>query len=93
MPTFAVVPVEQAQRPPANSKRDLLLREYQSFIEQVGSGRAGSLTPEGEETPQAVRRRLGAAARLLGVQLTVRRAGQTVVFWRATRRGRPRRAS
>ena len=92
MPTFAVVPIEQAQRPPANSKRDLLLKAYQGFIERVGPRQAGSLAPEGDETPQAVRRRLGAAAKLSGVNLTVRRAGQTVYFWKATRRGRPRRS-
>ena len=92
MPSFSLVPIQQAQRPPANSKRALLLKEYQGFIERVGPRQAGSLTPEAGETPQAVRRRLGAAAKLSGVRLTVRRAGQSVVFWKQARRGRPRRA-
>ena len=93
MPDFSVVPMEQASRTPANDKRAQLMKEYQGFIERVGPRRAGSLAPEGEETAQAVRRRLGAAAKLSGVSLTVRRAGQTVYFWKARRRGRPRRTS
>lgn len=93
MPSFSVVPIEQAQRPPVDSKRALLLKEYQGFIERVGPRQAGSLAPEGDETPQAVRRRLGAAAILSGATLTVRRAGQTVYFWKRTRRGRPRRST
>ncbi len=93
MPLFSVVPAAQAQRRPASSKRTLLLKEYQGYIEQAGSSRAGGLTPDAGETPQAVRRRLGAAAKLSGVRLTIKRAGQTVYFWRATRRGRPRRSS
>lgn len=91
MPTFSTLPAEQVQQPPVNRKRALLLQEYQGFIEQVGNSRAGSLTPEYGETTIAVRRRLGAAAKLSGVALTVRTVEQTVYFWRARRRGRPRR--
>ena len=93
MPLFSIVPAEQAQRQPVSSQRALLLKEYQGYIEQAGSGRAGSLTPDAGETPQALRRRLGAAAKLSGVRLTIKRSGQTVYFWRTTRRGRPRRSS
>ena len=91
MPKFSVVPIEQAQQPPVNTKRTLILKEYQGFIEQVGLRRAGSLQPDPGETPTAVRRRLGEAAKALGMNLTIKRAGETVYFWKATKRGRPRR--
>ena len=91
MPKFSVIPVEQAQQPPANNKRALVLKEYQNFIEQVGPRRAGSLTPDAGETPAAVRSRLGEAAKALRVNLTIRKVGETVYFWKVPRRGRSRR--
>lgn len=93
MPKFTVVPVEQAQQPPVNSKRALVLKVYQGFIEQVGPRRAGSLTSDVGETPTAVRRRLGEAAQALGVNLTIRRVEEMVYFWKAARWGRPPRTS
>jgi len=82
MPTFSVVPVEQAQLPAVGSKRALLLGEYQGFIEQIGSRQAGSLTPEYGETTQAVRRRLRAAAKLSGVALTAEQSGRRSISGR-----------
>ena len=93
MPNFSVVPVEQAQQPAANSKRAVVLKEYQGFIEQVGPRRAGCLTPDSGETPAALRRRLGEAAKALRVNLTIKRVGQTVYFWKVPRRGRRRTIS
>ena len=92
MPSFTTVPIDRAQPQPSTSKRALLLKEYQSFIDQLGPRQAGRLTPEAGETANAVRRRIGAAARLSGIQLTIRRADDSVYFWKVARRGRPRRS-
>lgn len=58
------------------------LRQYQGYIKKVPAGETGRLTPGKGETPAAVRRRLGAAAKALGVQLKVKRVGDRVFFWR-----------
>ena len=91
MPSFNAVPINEAQPQPATSVRALLLKEYESFIGQLGPRQAGRLTPEAGETVRAVRVRLGAAARLAGVQLVIRRTPEAVYFWKAATRGRPRR--
>ena len=57
------------------------LKQYQGYIKKVPTGETGRLTPGKGETPAAVRRRLGAAAKALGVQLTVKRIGDRVFFW------------
>ena len=93
MPSFAILSIDEAKPQPSTGKRALLLKEYQSFIDRLGPRQAGRLTPEGGETATAVRRRIGAAARLSGVQLTIRRKDEAVYFWKVPRRGRPRRAT
>ena len=57
------------------------LKQYQGYIKKVPAGETGRLTPGKGETPAAVRRRLGAAATALGVQLKVKRVGDRVFFW------------
>ena len=44
MPLFAVVPMDDAQRKRAPTKSDLLLKEYQEYIDLVGTRQAGKLT-------------------------------------------------
>ena len=58
------------------------LKQYQGYIKKVTAGETGRLTPAKGETPAAVRRGLGAAAKALGVQLTVKRVGDRLYFWR-----------
>ena len=58
------------------------LKQYQGYIKKVTAGETGRLTPAKGETPAAVRRRLGAAAKALGVKLTVKGVGDRVFFWR-----------
>ena len=62
--------------------RLLPLKQYQGYFKKVTAGETGRLTPSRGETPAAVRRRLGAAARAPGVQLTVKRLGDPVYLWR-----------
>ena len=73
---------EETSRRPAVSPVLARLKQYQGYVKKVASGQTGRLTPDKGETTAAVRRRLGAAAKALGVQLTVKRVGDRVFFWR-----------
>ena len=81
MPTFKAVSRNEAMMQTATGKKGQLLRQYAGFIEQVPEGEAGSLSPEEGESVAAVRRRLGAAAKLLGKKLTMKRVDNAVLFW------------
>ena len=82
MPTFEIMSAREAQMEMSlRGSRGEVLREYIGYIEQVGTDHAGKLTAQEGETTAAVRRRLGAAAQLLGKTLTVTRNGSVVYFW------------
>ena len=95
MPTFELVPIEDATKKTNPSKRARVLEEYVGYIGQLTGGQAGKLQPCEGETPTAVKRRVGAAAKLAGKDLVIRRAGNDVYFWEREgakrRRGRPRK--
>ncbi|MDE2836019.1 MAG: hypothetical protein OXL97_00715 [Chloroflexota bacterium] len=97
MPMFSVVMASEARASIANEKRALVLGEYIGYIQRIGPGEAGMLTAGEGETTQAVRRRLSAAAELLGRSLEVRRSGNAVYvyFWarEGRRHGRPRKTA
>ena len=83
MPAFRRVSREEVtDREPAVSPALLQLRQYQGFIKKLASGETGRLRPDLGETPAAVRRRLGAAAKAMGLQLTMKRIGDQTYFWR-----------
>ena len=83
MPGFRRVSREEtSNRRPAISPALARLQQYEAYIKKVTPGETGRLTPGEGETPAALRRRLGAAAKALGVQLTVKRVGDRVYFWR-----------
>ena len=83
MPGFRRVSREEiSSRRPAVNPALARLKQYQAYIKKVGAGETGRLTPSKGESSAAVRRRLGAAARALGVKLTVKRVGDQVFFWR-----------
>ena len=83
MPGFRRVSREEASnRRPAVSPALARLKQYQGYVKRVAPGVTGRLTPSKGEAPAAVRRRLGAAAKSLGIQLTVKRVGDQVFFWR-----------
>ena len=69
----------------------MIMRQYMDFIEQLEAGRAGKLIPDEGETTAAIRRRLGAAAQLLGKSLVVNRLGDVVFFWEEASSPVPRR--
>ncbi len=73
----------------ASGKRAQIVAEYVRYIEQLEEGEAGRLQAAEGEPITTIRRRLGAAARQLERNLTVRRAGDEIYFWAAeTRRAR-----
>ena len=96
MPTFELVSIERATIKTNPSKRAKILEEYVGYVEQLKSGQAGKLQPCEGESVNAVRRRIGAAAKLAGKDLVIRRVGCEVYFWKREgerkRRGRPRKA-
>ena len=93
VPTLELVSIEEATIKTNPSKRARILEEYVGYIGQLTAGQAGKLQPSEGETPTAVRRRVGAAAKLAGKDLVIRRAGDDVYFWEREgarrRRGRP----
>ena len=83
MPGFRRVSREEASgRRRAVNPAVARLKQYQGYIKKVNAGETGRLKPGKGETPAAVRRRLGAAAKALGVRLTVKRVADQVFFWR-----------
>jgi len=100
MPSFETVTLDEAIRKTAIvGKRGEILREYLAYLDQLKNGQAGRLSPNDGETVGAVRRRLGAAARLVGMELVIKRAGEDIYFWaqpgdrvaEKRRPGRPRK--
>ena len=98
MPVFDLVAKAEAQLKTATNKRAAIIKEYLGYIDQLKKAQAGRLKPAEGESVGAVRRRLGAAAKLAGKELVIKRAGDEVYFWvadtvRGRRRGRPKKAA
>ncbi len=82
MPKFELIDKEDAEgRTKFAGKSGRILSMYSFFIEQLKDGKAGHLKPSEGETVQAVRRRLGKAAKLAGKSLEIRRVHDEVYFW------------
>jgi hypothetical protein len=95
MPKFDTVGLEEAKGKTAGRNPSARLEEYREYIQRLQPGEAGKLLPEDGESAIAVRRRLGAAAKAMGIQLTILRSGDHVYFWKESRRrrGRPRKVA
>ena len=92
MPTLEVVSLQDAQLELSlTGKRGVMMRQYMDYIGQLETGQAGKLIPDERETTAAIRRRLGAAAQLLGKSLVVNRQGDVVFFWEESSGSTPRR--
>lgn len=96
MPRFELVPVDEAMMKSATGKRAQITREYMAYIERLGAGQAGRLQVGDGERIGAVRRRLGAAAKLAKKDLVIKRGDNEIYFWvkgqeAPRRRGRPRK--
>ena len=94
MPRFDRVHLGEAKTKTANGKRAQMIAEYVGYIEQLGDGEAGRLQAGVGEPITTVRRRLGAAARQMDRNPTIRRTGDVIYFWaeetRRRRRGGPK---
>ena len=92
MPQFEMLPLEEAMMRSATGRRAEITKEYLSYIEQLGEGQAGKLAVSEGETYATIRRRLGAAAKLVNKDIIVRRAGDDLYFWaQPQEQSRPRR--
>ena len=65
----------------ATGKRAQIAREYLGYIDRLEQGQAGRLQASEGETTAAIRRRLGAAAKLAGEDIIIRRSHEEVYFW------------
>jgi hypothetical protein len=97
MPDFDTVSMKEAKLRATSGRQGKYLNEYADYIQQLPTGQAGKLHPEGNEKPATLRRRLVIAAQVLGINLVIRRSGENIYFWSGERgdeqprRGRPRR--
>jgi len=93
MPKFEIISQSDAEVQSATGKRAELMREYLGYLELLGPGQAGKLHAGEGETASAVRRRLGAAAKMAGKELVIKRVGEDVLFWvkSTSKAGRRRR--
>jgi hypothetical protein len=100
MPEFTTVSVTEAKLQTTSIRQKTFLHEYIAYIQQLAIGQAGRLRTGESENPLTIRRRLAGAAQTLGINLSIKRSGRDVYFWREDgqaeepqrRRGRQRRA-
>ncbi len=94
MPEFTTVSLKEAKVQTTSGRQGRYLHEYIDYITNLPKGQAGRLSIGAEETPATTRRRLGVAAKTLGILLTIKRSGTDVYFWRENgeeEQPRPRR--
>jgi hypothetical protein len=81
MPEFATVSVQEAQLRTIPGRQGRFMNEYVDYIQKLPQGQAGRLRIGEEEKHATVRRRLGVAAKALGIPLVIKRSGNDVYFW------------
>jgi hypothetical protein len=94
MPEFTTVSMKEAKVQTTSGRQGCYLHEYIDYILNLPKGQAGRLRIGAEETPATIRRRLGVAAKTLGIPLIIKRSGTDVYFWRENgeeEQPRPRR--
>jgi hypothetical protein len=82
MPEFTTVSVTEAQMRTIPGRQGKFINEYADYIQQVPQGQAGKLRIGEEEKHPTIRRRLGVAAKTLGIALIIKRSGNDLYFWR-----------
>ncbi len=91
MPDFHLVSLVEAKAQTGGVREKRTL-EYLGYIQSVAVGQAGKLQATEDESATAIRRRLGAAAKSSGREVTIKRVGDDIYFWTKPRgRGRPRK--
>jgi hypothetical protein len=82
MPEFTTVSMKEATILTSFGRQKRYLNEYIDYITTLAIGQAGKLRTGEEEKHATVRRRLGVAAKTLGISLIIKRSGNDVYFWR-----------
>jgi hypothetical protein len=82
MPEFTTVSVQEAQVRTIPGRQGKFINEFADYIQQVPKGQAGKLTIVADEKHTAVRRRLATAAKAMHINLTIKRSGTDIYFWR-----------
>ncbi len=91
MAKFQVISQTQAEMDSATGKRAETMNEYLGYLSQLNEGDAGKLEGSEDESPTAVRRRIGKAAEAAGKEIIIKRKGDVIYFWLKARNGRRRR--
>ncbi len=92
MPEFTTVPRQEAMLQTSSGRQKRYLDEFIDYITNLPTGQAGRLRIGAEETPATIRRRLGVAAKTLGIPVIIKRSGTDVYFWRENGGGEQPRA-
>jgi hypothetical protein len=82
MPEFTTVSLKEAKVQTTSGRQGRYLHEYIDYITNLPKGQAGRLSVGDEEKHNTIRRRLGVAAKTLGIPLIIKRSGNDVYFWR-----------
>ena len=82
MPEFTTVSLKEAKVQTTSRRQGRYLHEYIDYLTNLPKGQAGRLRIGAEETPATTRRRLGVAAKTLGIPLIIKRSGTDIYFWR-----------
>src|SRR5918996_6637995 len=82
MPEFTTVSLKEAKVQTTSGRQKRYLHEYIDYITTLPKGQAGKLRTGEEEKHATIRRRLGVAAKTLGIPLIIKRSGTDVYFWR-----------
>ncbi len=92
MPSFEVISLNDARLELSlTGARGALIRQYLDYLKEIEPNQAGKLTAKQGETTAAIRRRLAAAADLMGKTLEMERQGDTVFFWEKNEDDPPRK--
>jgi hypothetical protein len=81
MPEFTLMPIQEAKLRTIPGRQGLFMNEYANYIQQLPQGQAGKLRIGEEEKHATVRRRLGVAAKVLGIPLIIKRSSSDIYFW------------
>jgi hypothetical protein len=82
MPEFTTVSVKEAQMRTIPGRQETFINEYADYIQSLPQGQAGRLRIGEQEKHPTVRRRLGVAAKALGINLIIKRSGNDLYFWK-----------
>jgi hypothetical protein len=82
MPEFTTIAMKEATLQTSSGRQKRYLSQYVDYITTLPKGQAGRLRTGQEETPTTIRRRLGVAAKTLGIPVIIKRSGNDVYFWR-----------